>query len=99
MIRYDKVQSSWSSRVFYVRVNQVRYGTNKYNTGTIRYGEEKFIEAASANHKQQFYVILTQKGVKDDNYQSNVFDPFSRAVYVTFEGFEEKNKNIRLTKA
>ena len=52
-----------------------------------------------ANQKQQFYGILTQWGVLNDNYRSSDLEPYSGVVEVILEGFEEKYKNISLTEA
>ena len=52
-----------------------------------------------ANHKHQFYGVLTQWGVLNNSYRSSDLESYSGVVDVILEGFEKKYKNISLTEA
>ena len=52
-----------------------------------------------SNHKQQFYGIVTEYGILNDNYLVSDLEPYSGAVNVTLGKFEEKYKLFSLTEA
>ena len=52
-----------------------------------------------ASHKQQFYGILTQWGILNDNYLPSDLEPYSGVVNVNLDNYEDNYSKLSLTEA